>query len=139
MKRTFLTAIFCLAAGMAQAGGLVAGQDVTGTAMIAGIEVAKNQYLVTPKPGYVHLLWNAFPYQAAIKGAGKAFSFEAAATDLAKGPGLEASPKAKVFRVDLVEFPEKDNYGAPRWDKIQFLGKFEVTLKGKKWSIKKRS
>ena len=110
---------------------------VTNTVKVAGIEVAHDQILITPKPGYVHMIWDAFPNHAAIQNAGKAFNFEAAALDLAKGPGLAASPGAKVFKVDIMELSEKDSYGNPQWDKVSFLGRFLLTLEDKKWLIKK--
>ena len=46
-------------------------------------------------------------------------------------------PKARRFKVTLAEFPERDEYDAPRWDKIRVLGKYEAKVGGKKLSLTK--
>jgi hypothetical protein len=139
MTRWLMALALCLAGTSLKGAEIGVAGQVTGTVKIAGLEVALNQIMVTPKEGYTHVLWNSFPYRNGIRDAGKAFALELAASDLAQGPGLEASPKSKKFKVDIVDFFEKDTYDAPRWDKVKFLGRFEVSLKNKKWVVTKRT
>jgi hypothetical protein len=111
--------------------------SISGTTKISTLDVPLCQILVTQKPNYVHILWDAFPERAAIQAAGKSFSLKKAVLDLVLGPGLAAVPSSKTMKIDVTEFPERDDYGAPRWDKIQFLGRFEAKLVSGKWSIRK--
>lgn len=135
---TLILALFFAGSGL-QAAQVGVGGDVSGTVKVGGLEVGRDQILVTPKKGYVHIIWDAYPSQAAIKAAGAAFKLETAAKDLATGLGVSADPKAKFVKVDIAEFPVRDDYGAPRWDKLAFLGRYEVKLKGKKWSVKPKA
>lgn len=135
-KIIFIIAAICLIRYSVWAAD--APMAVTNTVKVAGIEVAHDQILITPKTGYVHMIWDVFPKHAAIQTAGKKFNFEAAALDLVKGPGLASNPEAKVFKVDIMELSEKDSYGNPQWDKVQFLSRFQLTLKDKHWLIQKR-
>src|SRR5665213_942423 len=114
------------------------GGNVTGTVKVAGLDVPRNQIVVSPKAAYVHIIWDAFAERAAIKQAGKAFSLTAAALDLVKTEGLTASPRTVLFKVDVAEFPVRDDYGAPRLDKIEFLGRYVISRSGDKWVVKKR-
>ena len=139
MKRVWLVLALCLAGSAARAGGVEVGGDLSGTVQVGGLAVERSRILVTPKPGYVHLIWDAYADRAAIQAAGRAFHLQAAAVDLARTLGLQADPQATAFKVDVAEFPERDDYGAPRWDKLKFLGRFEIALKGKKWVAKKRA
>jgi hypothetical protein len=134
MKNILLVMAICLISSAAWA--MEAPVAVTNTARIAGIEVANDQILITLKTGYVHLLWDAFPSQEAIRAKGKAFNLENAVRDLVFGPGLASQPEAMVFKVDVVEYFEKDSYGTKRWDKVRSLGRFEVALKCNKWLVK---
>jgi hypothetical protein len=138
MKIRILALLLCLAGSALRADEMPLGGDVTGTAQVAGLTVPLDEILITPKPDYVHIIWDSFADRAAIKDAGKSFSLNAAALALARGLGLAAGPKATLFKVDVAEFPVRDDYGAPRWDKVEFLGRYVVTRKGEKWMVKKR-
>ncbi|HXB96976.1 MAG TPA: hypothetical protein VNZ54_02930 [bacterium] len=139
MKTWSLALLLCLAGPALRASDKGVGGFVTGTAMVAGMEIPMIQILVTPKPDYVHIIWDAFPQHDDIKAAGKAFTLEGAAMDLAKGPGLAAVPGATEFKVDVAEFPVRDEYDAPRWSDLRFLGRFVLTRHGKRWVVKKRA
>jgi hypothetical protein len=138
MKNCLLVLVLCLGAAILRAEDMQVGGHLTGTVKIAGVEVPRDQVLVTPKADHVHILWDAFAERGAIKQAGKVFSLDAAALALAKTMGHAAAPKATLFKVDVAEFPVRDDYGAPRWDDIRFLGHFVVTRVGKRWVVKKR-
>lgn len=138
LKGILLLGLFLCAAPLAAAGpaGSDVGGAVTGTARVAGLDVPLDQVLVTPKPDHAHIIWDAFAERDAIRRAGKSFSLARAALDLAKGPGRAAAPKTSVFKVDIAEFPERDDYGAPRWDRMDFLGRYEVVRARGKWSVR---
>jgi hypothetical protein len=138
MKIWILAFVFCLCGSQVWGGDAQLGGDVTGTAQIAGLTVPLDQILATPKTGYVYIVWDSLAERAAIKRAGKAFSLAAAALDLAKTVGVLAGPAAGLFKVDVAEFPERDDYGAPRWDKMGFLSRFVVTRPHGHWVVNKR-
>lgn len=124
---------------MLHAEDMQVGGDVTGTVRVAGLDVPLDQILVTPKPDYVHIIWDSYAEHDAIKQAGKAFRMTAAALALARTLGRTAEPKATLFKVDVAEFPVRDDYGAPRWDKVVFLGRYVVSWKGGHWVVTKRA
>jgi hypothetical protein len=138
MKIWFLALVLCLGGSALRADDVQLGGAVTGTVQVSGLTVPLNEILVTPKADYVHIIWDSFADRAAIKEAGKAFSLNAVAVALARTLGRAAEPKATLFKVDVAEFPVRDNYGVPRWDKVEFLGRFVVSRKGDKWVVKKR-
>jgi len=107
--------------------------DVSATATVAvgPLTLKAGDLRATEKPGYVHLMVDLFPYRDAIKAAGDKAKPEVLAKDLVKKFLLPKYPQAAKFKVVLAEFPERDEYDAPRWDKIQVLGRYNVTLKGK--------
>lgn len=114
------------------------GGDVTGTVKVSGLEIPRNEFSVAPRDAYIHVVWDSSADRGAIKAAGKSFSLPAAALDLARSAGVAGDSAKQEYKVDVVEFPERDDYGAPRWDKIVFVGRFVVTRNGKKWTVKKR-
>jgi hypothetical protein len=127
--------LFCLVLGSNPV--LAAGsqaQQLTWTTQVLDLTVMKADILASKKQGYGHVLWDAFPLREELKA--KPVSLSAAAQALALGPGLAKMPEATRFKIDIVEFPERDDYGAPRWESIKVLGKFEVSKAGKAWLVK---
>jgi len=139
MKIWLLVLVLCVSGSTLRSEDMQVGGDLSGTVKVVGLYIPRNQILVTRKPDHVHILWDAFAERAAIKKAGKAFTLEAAALALVKTMGLAAAPNATLFKVDVAEFPVRDDYGAPRWDDISFLGYYTVTRSGKKWLVKRRA
>jgi hypothetical protein len=126
----------------AQADGLGARipGDVSATATVAvgPLAIKASDLMTTEKPGYIHLMADLFPYRADIKAAGDRAKPETLAKGLVRELGLKRFPQATHFKVVLAEFPERDEYDAPRWDKIQILGRFEVTVQGKSLRLAKK-
>jgi hypothetical protein len=93
---------------------------------IGGLEVAQVDLLLTKKKGYYHLLWDAFPYKTALKGGDPA----------EKVPALlewafASKSDAKQLKLDIVEVPERDDYGAPRWETLKVIGQWECARPAK--------
>ena len=136
MKARMLALLLGLALGAA--GQARAAEDPAKAAplglRIGAAEVKAADCLFTPKPAYVHVILDLFPYREALKASGLGLTQVAQA--LADGPVAAKHPKAKAVKVALVEYPERDDYGAPRWDKVVVLGKFEGPKKGKGFDLK---
>lgn len=89
-----------------------------------GIVVDRADIIITKKKGYIHLLWDAFPASVALKaltGTAEAGRL-AVLDDLVRGPVTKADPDVPKVRADVVEFPLRDDYGAPVWSSIKRLG-----------------
>ncbi len=133
--------LFLLAGSAAPAWCEEAAKPVTATVKAAFLEVRKSDFIVTRKETHLHLLWDAFPYAAQIKA--RAELKKKKASDLRKEVALSlvqltlkaGGEKPKAIKVDVVEFPERDEYGAPRWGSIKKLERFGVK-QGPKGTLK---
>jgi hypothetical protein len=111
-----------------------------GAAKGAALQIKPADLSLTQKAGYVYVLFDAFPYRDALKlDTPKPEPLEPVLRGLASGPVLSRWPATKLVKVDVVEFSERDDYGAPRWDSIKRLGKFEVRITKHKISVKRLS
>jgi hypothetical protein len=91
--------------------------------------ISSDDISFTQKSGYVHLMFNAQPYPAAIA-KGRA-QLPAIVKALVEKEGLKAFPGAKLFKVDIADISARDDYGLPAWDKIKLLERMTVKV-GKK-------
>lgn len=105
----------------------------TPTVKAGGADIVPADFIITRKKGYVHLLWDAFPYRGPA-----APDVQAVVADLLAGPVAKKFPKAVKVKVDVVEFPDRDEYGAPRWESIRRVAAFQALKKGGKWKIGKK-
>jgi hypothetical protein len=112
---------------------------LTITAKIGGLEIQESNLIFTEKPDHIHVIVDAFPYRDAIKALGKAFSWLEFSKALAKDTLLRRYPKAQRAAIDVVEYPERDDYGAPRWDSVVRLGSFDAKRSGDKVSVRPRA
>jgi hypothetical protein len=95
---------------------------------------------VEPEAGYTFIILDLFPYRGKLKTKSSAKDLKQMARDLVLGPGLAAQPAMKAFRVALVEYSQRDDYGAPVLTSIKPLASFEgsVDVKGElKFKAKK--
>lgn len=107
-----------------------APRSITGTVKTGNLAIQLKDVLVTPKQGYVQLLWDAYPCREAIKRF--AVDITVTAEALVAKVGLKMAPRAKKFKVVIVEFAERDGYDAPRWDKVKRLGGFMAEIRNGK-------
>jgi hypothetical protein len=112
---------------------------LTSTVQIGGLEIQESNLIFTEKPDHIHVIVDAFPYRDAIKARGKAFSWLEFAKSLAKDTLLRRYPKAQRAVIDVVEYPQRDDYGAPRWDSVVRLGAFEAKRSADKVAVKPRA
>lgn len=72
----------------------------------------------------VYVLWDAYPSRDRIDPLlGNPGSFDGVAATLAEG-GARKFPHASGIKVSIVEFVERDSYGAPRYDSAKTLARF---------------
>lgn len=139
MKRTIIMA---LAMGLLAAQALAAPRPLTPTVKVEGLDLRLDDVIITPKAGYAHLLWDLFPYHDAVAAAAKAKSqpeadFRALVVKgLAQALVPAKAPKVKLVKADVVEFTERDEYGAPRWSSVKKVQKLQVTLEAPKAKAK---
>jgi hypothetical protein len=135
MVRAILVGVIALLAPLRSgAEGAPAGR--TPTVQVLGLEIRAADVVVSPKPGYAHLLWDVFPAREAVRAAAKARAQDepvfrrAVALALAQALVPKAAPGRATVKVDVVEFPERDEYGEPRWSSVKKLQKFDLRLTG---------
>jgi hypothetical protein len=106
-----------------------ASQPVTGCPLKAqGVTVKAEDVMVTPKQGYVHVLIDLFPYHDRLKSMDDK-GWQALALSAARDCAALKHPGNKV-KVDVVEFKERDTYGAPVWSSVKVLGKYSFAKQG---------
>jgi hypothetical protein len=141
LKEDALKTLFtlCLLLGALAAGPLAADSplDVTPTVKAGNLTVKLSDVLLTPKPGYVHMLFDAYPYRDDIPKDGMDQVLKTIAKDLVKDPLLVKFPKTTKVKADMVQFSQRDDYGAPRWDSVTKLAHYEISLKKGKVKIDK--
>lgn len=122
MRASLKMALFLLlAAAPLRAVELAGSNAVTGTVQLAGLSVGRQYISVAAAKGYTRILVDLFPYQAERKKLGAAFSYKAVAEDLVKGPALASQPKLKAFKVDIVEYSQRDDYALPVFSSLKAL------------------
>jgi hypothetical protein len=81
--------------------------------------------MVTEKPAYVHILWNARDAAAYLDGKDKKRRLAEAARQLV----LLQYPKGSrdSVRIDVVFVKDRDQYGLPKWDALQRVAHLEFS------------
>lgn len=79
--------------------------------------------MVTEKPAYVHILWNARDAAGYLEGKEKKRRLAEAARQLV----LLRYPKGSRdgVRIDIVFVKDRDQYGLPKWDTLQKIAHLE--------------
>jgi hypothetical protein len=79
--------------------------------------------MVTEKPAYVHILWNARDAEGYLEGKEKKRRLAEAARQLV----LLRYPKGTrdSVRIDVVFVKDRDQYGLPKWDTLQKIAHLE--------------
>lgn len=119
--------LLCLLCGLPALTCADAPTAATATAKTAfrwnGSAFAVKDVLCTPKPAWLHVLVDVFPARKDLQDPQAPWQGLAlAAAVYARG----LHPKAMTLSVDLVEFPERDSYGEPRWESVRKLAHFMV-------------
>lgn len=113
---------------------------LTGTVQVGSLSIKAADVSLTLKPTYVHVLFDAFPYRDDLQvDTPRPKPLAPVVKALVEGFVLTRLPATKLVKVDVVEFPERDDYGAPRWDTVKRLGKFEVKISRRGLSVKRLS
>jgi hypothetical protein len=110
--------LLCLSLVLGWAGPLACDGPPKIAFTFAGIAFAERDLIVTKKETYVHILLDLFPYQSRLKDGAKAYAplAEALVTEV-----RQRQPEAKKFKVDLVEFKDRDEYDAPVWSSVKIV------------------
>ena len=108
-------------------------QPRTGTVQAGPLTLSLDNVIFTQKQGYAHVLWDAYPSAKKIQDLGLANLSPVAAALLNRAGVL--FPREKEFKLDVVELPQRDDYGAPRWDQIVLKEKYKGHRKGKKIQV----
>lgn len=104
------------------------------TVTAGALQVCLDDAIFTQKKGYVHLMFDAFPYAAQIKAA-HLTSLSSVAQALVEGEGLKKFTAEKHYKIDVVEVLERDEYGLPRWDQVKLKEGFLGEVAGKKVTL----
>lgn len=139
-----LTLLLALgAAGLRADGGAVLSASPTaGTDALpsewafGGLKIPATDLVLTPKAGYVHVMVDLYPQKEALAALGKKAAPKALALALVRDALSPRFPKAPFFKVLFVEMPVRDEYNAPRWDKLVVVGRFEVHPDKKGFRVK---
>lgn len=127
MKPLLLGALLLLAPGPAHA------DPVTPTVQVAGITISASCYIFTPGKGYVHLLLDTFALRGQLGDAAKRKALALGLLNEKLDPKFSAIKKAKV---DVVEFTERDSYGAPDWGSLVKLEHYEgIRVRMRGWRL----
>jgi hypothetical protein len=111
---------------------------VTVTAKVAGMDIRESDLYFTPKPAYVHVIVDVFPNRDAIRARGNDFRWAEFVKLLATKVVFPRYVTATAAVIAVVELPERDDYGAARWDQINKLGIFDVAMRGLTITVKER-
>jgi hypothetical protein len=130
---------FCLPHPVhAESGAANVSLSLTDTVKLGSLSIKAADVSLTQKTTYVHVLFDAFPYRDDLQlDSPVPKHLEPVVKALVVGFVLKRLPATKLVKVDVVEFTERDEYGAPRWDTIKLLAKFEVKIQRHRLSIKR--
>jgi hypothetical protein len=129
-------ALLCAVAG--QSGKLMAVgatyEARTGTVQAGPLELSLDNVTFTQKKGYVHILFDVFPYAARIQALGlKSISPVAAALLTQECP--RRFPAETKFKLDVIELSQRDDYGNPEWGKVIVKERYQGQRKGAKVKV----
>ena len=140
MKKSAPFLLLCLAFILPHPVHAEAAPLLTGTVTLGALSIKAADVSLTLKATYVHVLFDAFPYRNDLQvDSPSPKPLEPVVKALVEGFVLTRLPGTKLVKVDVVEFTDRDDYGAARWDTIKRLGKFEVKIRRHRLSIKRLS
>jgi hypothetical protein len=93
---------------------------------LEGIRFAARDMIVTKNEGFTHILIDLFPYRDEVKPDHD--SYLSLAKAAAKEVQRRQAPRVKFFKVDLVEFKDRDEYDAPIWSSVKIVFRQEFHL-----------
>jgi len=135
MRWTLLMlSLACLRPGVAFAG------EATGpglTVRAGGLSIKVSDLVMTATPEKVFVLWDALPYRqdlglaAGVTPAVAGDPLALVVAGLAQSYAFKRNPGSKLVHVTVVEFPERDSYGTPRYEMQKILGEYEVAMNPK--------
>jgi hypothetical protein len=134
MKKSVRCLLLCLAfflprAVRAEDGAMNVALPLTYTLKVGSLSIKSADVSLTRRSTYVHVLFDAFPYRDALQmDSPNPKPLEPVVKALVKGFVLKSLPATKLAKVDVVELLDRDDYGAPRWDSVKWLGKYEVKI-----------
>ncbi len=111
-------------------------EPVTGTVKAGPLELSLDNVVFTQKTGYVHILFDAYPYADKIKSAGLK-SLAPVVDVLLMKEAPKRFPKEKHFKLFVIELSQRDDYGAPRWEKMVIKEEYLGDVKGGKVKVTK--
>jgi hypothetical protein len=123
MKPLLLCLALALAGPLAAAAEPAKDGAAALTVSAAGLNISGADLILSGKPSTLFLLWDAFPYRDALHDGDPAQRL-AVVKDLIDGYALKRNPQALRVKVTVVEFTERDSYGAPRYDQVHVLQTF---------------
>jgi hypothetical protein len=133
--KTLLLALCLTLPAFLSAEGATSPEDVTSTVQFASLSVKEADLLFTPKAEYVHVIFDAFPYRAKIAALGKGTTLQQVAKELAQKVVFARYPTVKKSKIVIVEYSERDDYGAPVWESVVRLGEYEAKRDGRKVTV----
>jgi hypothetical protein len=145
MKKSAPFLLLCLALFLphpvpAEDGATDVALSLSDTVKLGSLSIKAADVSLTRKRAYVHVLFDAFPYRDdLLVDSPNPKPLEPVVKALVEGFVLTRLPATKLVKVDVVEFTDRDDYGAARWDAIKRLGKFEVKIFRHRLSIKRLS
>ena len=126
--RSISTALWLVAA-VPNAGHAGSSNATTVTAItIQGMSIPACDIVLTQRGTTVHVLWDAFPSHSQLSMLGASASLTRLAEALVTGYAAKKHPAIHDFKVAIVEFPERDSYGTPRYELARTLGRFHWTV-----------
>jgi hypothetical protein len=134
MTKTAAYLFLCLAfllpiAARAQDGATNVSLPLTYALKVGSLTIKSADVSLTQKTTYVHVLFDAFPYRDALRlDSPEPATLDPVVKALVEGIVLKRLPATKEAKVDVVEFLDRDEYGAPRWDSVKWVGKYEVKI-----------
>ena len=120
--RSMALALFLVLAPMGARAAL------TPTVKVAGLEIGTDLISVKAEEGVVRVLVDLYPSQAARQKLGAQFKLKDLAKALLKGPVFKQQPKMGAFKLYLVEYSQRDDYGQPVYSSMKPLWQAEGKL-----------
>jgi hypothetical protein len=142
MKKSAACLLLCLAFVLphpvrADDGAANVALPLTYTLKVGSLSIKSADVSLTMRDGYVHVLFDAFPYRNDLRvDTPSPKPLEPVVKALVKGFVLKRLPATKLAKVDVVELLDRDSYGAPRWDSVKWLGKYEVKISKHRLSVR---
>ena len=126
--RTFFLSLLCLLPLMVRG-----ANALTQTVQVAGVSILQDDFVLTAGKGYVHILLDTYRSRSVLDSAEKRRALALGILNEQLGARFAKMKKAKI---DVVQFTERNNYGAPDWSSLIKQERYEGS-KDKKgaWSL----